>query len=171
MSLITDIGTIITEMYPDATYLLSSKFHANLQSVLKDTTDFPLIILDNELSKNAEIKKNNNTIKDTRIVISVLKLDDLDNTDLQSETLRQSCESIADRIAAVIYQLIPVRPRDNQKYILTPLFHVFSTNLTGVALEMRVNYNELTRFQFTRVIDEVETDADINTFLGYAGGN
>lgn len=168
MSLITDITTTVTEMYPDATFILSSKFQANVSSLVLETTALPLIILDNELQKVSEIKKNNNVIKDTRIVISILKLDSLENTDFQSEALRQSCEAIADRIAAVIYQLIPVRPQGNQRYTLTPLFHVFATNLTGIALEMRVNYNEITRFQFT---DSDGADQDINTFLGYKGGN
>lgn len=171
MSLITDITTIITEMYPDSTFALSSKFKANIQSLSLESTALPLIILDNELQKQPEIKKNNNIIKNTKIVISILKLDSLENSDLQSEALRQSCESIADRIAAVIYQLIPVRPQGNQRYTLTPLFHIFATNLTGVALEMQVNYNEVTRFQFTTMIDGVETDADINTFLNYPGGD
>jgi hypothetical protein len=146
MSLISDISTIVTGLYPDATYLLSSKFQANVTAYLTDTTDLTLIILDNELPNQAEIKKNNNVIKDQKIIISFLSLDSTDNTDLQSEAIRAAMEAMADRVAVNIFQLLPVRPAGNQKYKTTPLFHVFSSNMTGVALEMQVNYNTIIEF-------------------------
>jgi len=146
MSLITDITSIITQLLPDATLVLSSKFSANYTAYFTETTELPLIVLDNELSKNSEIKKNNNVLKDTRILISFLGLDSTDNTDTQSEAIRAAMEIHADRVAVNLYQLLPVRPIGNQKYKLTPMFHVFSSNMTGVALEMFVNYNEIVNF-------------------------
>jgi hypothetical protein len=146
MSLVTDIASIITTLYPDATYILSSKFQANQASFAVETTALPLIILDNELIKEAEIKINNNILKDTRIVISVLNLDTPNNTDLQSEAIREACEIIADRIAVNIYQLTPVLPATRQKYKLTPAFHVYNTDLTGVILDMKIMYNEVILF-------------------------
>lgn len=146
MSLITDTSTIIQELYPDATFVLSSKFKANYQSFLTDTTDFPLIVLNNEITKDNEIKINNNVIKNTRLVIMILKLDKFDNTGTQSEALRAACEVIADRIAANVYQLTEVRPATRQRYKVTPEFHVFNTDLTGVTLDMNVNYNETINF-------------------------
>ena len=146
MSLNSQIRTICETINPDDIFLFSSKFRANVQAHTTSAIDKYLIILDNELSKNSEIKKNNNVIKDTKIVISVLTLDKQDNTDQQSEDIRAACETIADRIAANIYQLIEVRPNGNQKYKIIPMFHVFASGLTGVAMEMQVNYNEIVNF-------------------------
>ena len=147
MSLITDISTIVNELYPDATFTLSSKFSANVQAFLAGVTDFPLIILDNELPREGSIQKNNNVLKDSRILISFLSLDSVENTDSQSEDIRVSMEVYADRVAARLYQELPIRlTGNNQKYKVTPMFHVFTSNLTGVALEISVNYNSIVNF-------------------------
>lgn len=146
MSLITDTSTIITELYPDATFILSSKFKANYQSFNLEATQLPLIILNNEIRKDNEVEINNNVLKNTSLSIMILGLDSTDNTDLQSEAIRQEMEGYADRIAANIYQLTEVRPANRQKYRTDPLFHVFNTNLTGVSLDMQVNYNEIINF-------------------------
>ena len=107
----------------------------------------PLIILDNELSKNPSIQKNNNVLKDSKIVVTFLNLDSFDNTDNQSEVIRQAMEDMADRVAVKIYQELPVRlTGSNQTYKTTPMFHMFSSNMTGVALEMNVKYNEIVEF-------------------------
>lgn len=98
----------------------------------------PLIILNNELPKEPEIKKNNNVHKNSRIIVSFLNVDSPDNTDLQSETIRSDMENMADLLAVKIYQLIECRPEGNQRYKLTPLFHQFASDLTGVNLEMNV---------------------------------
>lgn len=145
--MITDISTIVTTLYPTATYILSSKFNANLKSFSVASTALPLIILDNELSKQNEIKANDNVIKTHRIVISILNKDDMDNSDLQTNAIVEACETIADIIAAQIYQLVTVRPATRQQYRITPMFHAFSTNLSGVALEMQVNYNSTVDFE------------------------
>ena len=141
MSLTTKIKTIITTLYPDATYILSSKFKANIASFDLTTVQLPLIILDNELTKDAEIKKNNNIQKNHRLLISVLKADDTFNDDSETNVIQEECEEIADRIAVVIYQLDEIRPIGNQKYKITPLFRVFNTGLSGVVIEMQVNEN------------------------------
>lgn len=143
MSLVSNITTIVNTLYPDSQFVLSSKFNANIDSYLVEIDKLPIIILDNELSKQVEIKKNNNIIKDTKILISIFFLDSVDNTDAQSQVLQEQAELIADRIANNIYQLENVRPNGNQKYKITPLFHFFSSNMTGVALEMNVNYNQI----------------------------
>jgi hypothetical protein len=144
--LLTNISEIITNLYPNSQQVLSSKFQAGIESYLADSSQLPIIILDNELPKTAEIHKNNNVIKDTKVLISILDLDDTNNTDEQSQLIVDKCEEIADRIAVQIYQIIAVRPQPSQKYKITPMFHVFTSNLTGVALEMQVNYNEIVNF-------------------------
>jgi len=146
MSLITDISTIVSELYPASTFVLSSKFQANVTAFLAELSEMPLIILDNDLPKNNSIQKNNNVLKDSKILISFLDLDE-NGTDADSEAIRAAMEAMADRIAVKIYQLIPCRlVSGNQKYKVTPLFHVFSSNLTGVSLEMQANYNEIVNF-------------------------
>ena len=142
MSLTTSVQLITETLYPDATFLLSSKFHANREAISISTSGLPLVILDNELTKNAEIKKNYNVQKETRILISFLTQDTPNNTDLQTDAIREAMESMADRVAVNIWQLAEVMPIGNQKYKLVPLFHVGPSNLSGVALDMLVNYNE-----------------------------
>jgi hypothetical protein len=146
MSLISDITTIVTGMYPGATFMLSSKFQANVTTLSIEATALPLIILDNELPKDNTIAINDNVLKNSKILISVLFLDSPENTDLQSEALRAQAEVIADRLAVQVYQFLPVKPQNRQRYKVTPLFHVFASDLTGVALEMLVNYNEVVNF-------------------------
>ncbi|MFA5194852.1 MAG: hypothetical protein WC401_03535 [Bacteroidales bacterium] len=142
MGLISQISDIITGLYPDATFLLGSKFTANYQSYLVEATALPLIVLDNELTKTAEIKKNLNVQKDTKIVISVFLADSMDNTDTQSQVIQEQAEDIADRIAVNIWQLIEIRPiTGNQKYKITPLFRYLNSIMSGVAIEMQGNYN------------------------------
>jgi len=145
VSLTTSIQTIVSTLYPDATFLLSSKFHANREAISIQASALPLIILDNELTKNAEIKKNNNIQKETRILISFLTQDTPNNTDLQTDAIREAMEAMADKVAANIWQLIDVRPlkNENQIYKLVPMFHIGPSNLSGVALDMLVNYNEV----------------------------
>ncbi len=147
MSLVTKIQTIITTLYPSATNILSSKFNANVQSFNLESTELPVIVIDNELSKDAEIKKNLNVQKDSRLLISFLNLDSVDNTDAQSEVIIEAMEVMADKVAVNIYQLPEIIPvTGNQKYRLTPAFHIWSTNLTGVILEMKVNENIVVDF-------------------------
>lgn len=149
MSLNSQIQTIVETLYPTATYELSSRFQGNIDSYSLESSELPLIILDNELSKDNEIQINNNVLKNHRVLISVLKLDDPNNTIAQTEALRAACEIIADAIAVKIYQLEEVRLKpvsSRQKYKTTPLFHVFNTDLSGVDLEMFVNYNTIVNF-------------------------
>lgn len=149
MSLNTQIQTIVETLYPDATYELSSRFQGNIDSYSLESSELPLTILDNELSKDNEIQINNNVLKNHRVLISILKLDDPNNTIAQSEAIRAECEGYADAIAVKIYQLEEVRLKpvsSRQKYKVTPLFHVFNTDLSGVALEMFVNYNTVVNF-------------------------
>jgi hypothetical protein len=147
MSLISQIQTIITAIAPGATSILSSKFNANYQSFNFDSSDLPLIILNNEIPNTSEIKKNNNVIKDVRILITFLVLDSTDNSDSESQALTDSMEALADLVAVRVYQELEVRPVGNQKYKITPMYRVFNTMLTGVALDMQINYNSIINFE------------------------
>lgn len=141
MSLITDIETICNAINPTGTFILSSKFKANRSAFDIASSAMPLIILDNELSKSGELKKNNNIQEDTRIVLSVLTLDEVFKTDSEQNTLIEAMEAIARRIIVNIYQLLYVRPSGNQKYTLTPAFNVFASGLSGTIVDMKVNVN------------------------------
>lgn len=147
MSLITEILSIASEVSPTSSVILSSKFNSNVQGFLTAESNLPLIILDNELPKNSEIKKNNNVQKDTKVLITILGLDSQDNSDIQSNTICESMEAIADLIAVRIYQIVAVRPIGNQKYKVTPMYRVFGSMMTGVAMEMQVNYNTIVNFE------------------------
>lgn len=150
MSLYSRIKTVVETIYPDATFKFSSDFWANIESFNLDASELPFIVLDNELPKDAEIKMNNNAQKDTKIIISFLNQDTPDNTDLQRDSIIRAMEGYADRIAVQIYQFDEIRPLNNrQKYKLSPLFHVFNTDLSGVALEMQANENVIINFDQT----------------------
>lgn len=141
MALESSISSIITSIAPTATYQLASKFRANLDSFHLTSDQLPFIVLDNDLSKNNEIKQNYSLVKETRIVLWFLQKDDPDNTDVTTNSIQNDMELIADRAALSIYRLENVRPSGNQRYKTTPLFHVYNTDLSGCALEMNVNEN------------------------------
>jgi hypothetical protein len=141
MALEGQIQTIITSIAPTATYMLASKFRANLESFHINPDELPLIVLDNELSKNVSIQQNYSVIKETRIVLWFLNQDTPDNTDNQTNGIQNAMELLADRTALQIYNIDNVRPSGNQKYKITPLFHVYNTDLSGAALDMVVNEN------------------------------
>jgi hypothetical protein len=147
MSLINDIAEIVADLYPDSNFKFLSEFRTNEEAFFSEISEMPLIVLNNNILKNAEIKQNNNVIKDTRIEIYILKLDDNSYDEKQRENLRSECEIVGDRIAVNIYQKLNVRPAGNQKYILNPEFNAFASNMTGVRLQMNVNYNEIINFK------------------------
>lgn len=156
MSLTSKIKSIINTLYPAATYTLASKFKANIQSFDLTTLQLPFIILDNELLKTAEIKKNNNITKDSKIIITILNKDDVYNSDDESNYIIEGCEEIADRIAVNVYQLPEIMPiNGNQKYKIIPAFHVFNTDLSGVILEMQANEILTARFCPENVLPEI----------------
>jgi len=143
MALEAKIKTLIETKYPDATYALASRFRANINSFSLEPEELPLIILDNELPKNNEIKKNNNILKDTKVVLWFLNQDTPDNTDEQTNAIQAAMEIMADYVAFHLYLFLEVRPQGNQIYRVTPLFHIYNTDLSGVALEMNINENTL----------------------------
>jgi hypothetical protein len=146
VSLISEITSIAQAIAPTATVILTSKFNADYTAYSTPEAALPLIVIDNQITKNSEIKKNNNVIKDTKISIQILNLDSQDNTDSQSQTISDNCEDIADQIAVKIYQLLEVRPSGNQRYTVKPLYRVFGSMMTGVVLDMQVNYNSIVAF-------------------------
>lgn len=146
MSLISDIIAISQAASTTATVILTSKFNSDYTAYSTPEASLPLIVIDNQIQKNSEIKKNNNVQKDTKISIQVLDLDSQDNTDSQSQTIADDMEDIADAIAVKIYQLLEVRPSGNQRYTIKPLYRVMGSMMTGVILDMQVNYNSIVNF-------------------------
>jgi hypothetical protein len=146
MSLNSDIRTIITGLYPDATFALLSKFRANEQSFYTEATAMPLIIHDDEIVKDNEVKINNNVMKSHKVLVMFLNKDEQTNTDEQSQAIKDGMEGYADAVAVKIYQLEQVRPAGRQKYKTTPLTHIFNSDLSGIVLDMQVNYNEIINF-------------------------
>jgi len=143
MAIESDIQTIVTDLYPDASYLLASKFRANIDLFEINPSELPLIILDNELTKNNSIAENGSVNKDTRIIIYCLDQDSVENTDVQTNAIQQAMELIADRIALRIFRFANVFPNGVQKYKTTKLFYMFNTDLSGIALEINVIENNL----------------------------
>lgn len=144
--MISEITSIAQAVSPTATVILTSKFNADYTAYSTPEAALPLIVIDNQISKNSEVKKNNNVQKDTKISIQILKLDSQDNNDSQSQTLADACEDIADQIAVKIYQLTEVRPSNNQRYAIKPMYRILGSMMTGVTLDMQVNYNVIVNF-------------------------
>lgn len=141
MALESKISDIIATLQPDATYLLASKFRADLQSFNVESAALPLIVLDNEIPKDNEIENNANILKNTRILIYFLDKDSPDNTDAQTRTIQSTMELIADQVAFNIYRLEEIRPSGKQKYKTNPVFHIWNTDLSGVILDILVREN------------------------------
>ena len=146
MSLISEIISIAQAAAPTATVILTSKFNADYTAYCTAEAALPLIVIDNQIEKSSEVKKNNNVQKDTKISIQILNLDSQDNTDSQSQSISDTCEDIADLIAVKIYQLTEVRPSGNQRYVVKPMYRILGSMMTGVTLDMQVNYNSIVNF-------------------------
>lgn len=144
MSLVTEIETIVKNISPDATFLLSSIFKANVKSFSINKKNLPLVIFENEIPKDVEVMKNANLQASTRIRLRFLTLDNPHKTDLEREEIRQAMEDIANRVMVRIFQLEEIRmipATTNFKYRLTPLFNQFAKDLTGVMVEVTANEN------------------------------
>ena len=79
-----------------------------------------------------------------KYIIWYLQKDTPDNTDVQTNTIQDAMELLADRTALNLYRLTVVRlTGGNQKYNIQPVFHAFSKDLSGVFLEIDVEYNNV----------------------------
>lgn len=144
MSLVTQIKTILTTLNPDGTNILASKFRANVDAQYLESTELPLIVIDNEIKSRNSIQKNFNIIKNKKYIIWFLQKDTPDNTDDQTKAIQEAMELLADRTALNLFRLEVVRlTGGNQKYNIEPAFHVYSKDLSGVFLEIDVEYNNV----------------------------
>ena len=150
MSLVSDIENIVNTLYPLSTFVLSSRFKASRNSFDLNKTSYPLIVLDNEITKTASIQKNNNLLKDSQILLSVLdkKPKEEFETDVIINEIQAVAEIMADKIMVNIYQLDAIRLSggSNQTYKITPLFNEYITNLCGVVIDASVKYNSTISF-------------------------
>lgn len=152
MSLTTEISNIINTKFPGdtKTYLLSSWFKANRKSfdIEEMTLEKPLIILNNELTKDKEIQKNANTLADTRIIMQFLVKGNVYENDLEMNTDIEALELIASNIMNIIYRSDFIRLKGTElfKYKITPKFKIYNSVLVGVEAEARIKENQLISF-------------------------
>lgn len=134
MSLVADIQTICNNLYPSATFILASQLKAGLEAYSKTLSQFPIIILDNELSSDEEIQPNAMIKADHRIILTFLQKDEFDATDANSETIVEQMRGYARRVFVNLYQLSKIRLKTGklQRYKLTPVFKISNSILTGV---------------------------------------
>lgn len=134
MSLVSDITTICNNLYPSATFILASQLKAGLEAYSKTLSQFPIIILDNELPSDEEIQPNAMIKADHRIVLTFLQKDEFDATDADSETIVEQMRGYARRVFVNLYQLAKIRLKTGklQRYKLTPVFKISNSILTGV---------------------------------------
>lgn len=143
MSLITDIDTIVKAVNQDATFRLNSYFRASRNSFKLKDCQMPLVVLDNQIVKECEIRKNSNITAQAQLQIYFLDQDRPNNTDLVREEIRQSMENLAHRVFLRIFQLSYVTVEDdiNPLYTLDPVFNALVKDLTGVLGSMNINEN------------------------------
>jgi len=144
MSLNSKIENISKSLNPNGTFKLSSYFKANVDSHDIESYNLPLIILDNEIIKDGQVMLNNSLQLNQRIVMRFLTQDDPLKTDIEREVIRQSMEDLALKVMVNIYQLDEVRIlTGKQGFRLMPAFNVFSSDLTGVVLDINANENKI----------------------------
>ena len=83
----TQIENIVSALYPDATFALSSNYEANIDNYDLNEIGYPFIILDNMLYEDVAIQPNANQLERIRILITVLYQDDYEATDSESNTI------------------------------------------------------------------------------------
>lgn len=146
MSVVSQILAFSASIYPASTVLLASKFKASRATFDFSASQFPLILIDNEIKKSNEIKLNNNILKGTRLIISVLDRMDTFSTDSAIIARQDQLELMADTIIANIYQQTNVRQIGGQSYTTTPVFNYIVKNLVGVSCEVTFNDNLVINF-------------------------
>ena len=158
MSLTTEIATIVNTKFPDATYLLSSWMKANRKSFDFDTMTLaePLIVLNNELTKDKEIQQNVNVLANTKINMLFLVKGSVYSTDVEMNTAIEALELMADQVFNNIYQLSQTRLKGSEllSYKITPKFKIWNSVLVGVEAEGRFKENQVINFCTTAPEEE-----------------
>ena len=138
------LKAILTTLNPNGTNILASKFRANVNAEFLTQAKLPLIVIDNEIKGTSIIQKNFNVVKKKKYIIWFLEKDKPGNTDDATNGIQDAMEILADKTAQQIYLLSNViETGGNQKYNIQPIFHAFSKDLSGVFLEIDVEYNNV----------------------------
>jgi len=96
MTLAERIETLVTTIYPDATFLLSSDFERDYLSYF--ATSNTLIVLNNQLEDDDTIVDNASFLTKERIQISVYIKDEFDTTDKAANVLVEQAKAISRKI-------------------------------------------------------------------------
>ena len=147
MALQDKIETIVNTLYPTATFFFSSDFRAEDDGYSLSESEYPLIILDNELAKVNTIKENANVLSKVKISMKFLNVDKWDSTDESSDVVVQAMEVIANAVYLNIYQLNEIRKDGSDpSYRILPLIRSSSAILSGVAAVAEWNENLILRW-------------------------
>lgn len=141
MALIDDIENIVTEI--EGTFLLASKFRADLNSFDLESNQFPFVILDDNITINNEIVENGSINKNKNLMILCLDKDVTDNSSAETYNIVSSMILIADRIALRLMRNSNVIVQKKQTYKTSPAVHMFNTDLSGAFLEINLKENNL----------------------------
>lgn len=141
MSVISQVNSLAASIFPSATVMLASKFRASRDTFDLAAIDYPLIFIDNETNKNVSIQKNNNILKDERVLVSFLDRIDVFSQDSAILTKQDTLELMADQLMANVYQQTNIRNKANQSYTILPVFNTFVTGLCGVLLTITFTNN------------------------------
>lgn len=150
MSLVSEIRAIVEARLPNATFVLSSDFKANVNSYYDApyTVDAPLVILDNEIEEQNDIAENVSFNVQTRIKLTFLSKDTInDSTDEQvNDSIIEPLKNSARGIYGAIYRLDSIRFDENEtaRFSLKPLFRVYNSVLSGVTGEAKWRENVVT---------------------------
>jgi len=145
MSLVSDIRSIVTTMYPDATFALASEFKAAITTSAIKADKLPFIVLDNTIKKNNRIEKNASVNKRSTIKMFFVNKVSSDISDDSQNDIVEAMELIADKVFLKIYQLDSVRTGFNevQEYTTETVFKIFADILSGVVATARYRENQV----------------------------
>ena len=150
MSLISEIEQIVSNRIPGATFVLSSKFKANVNSYFDSPygINTPLVILDNETEEENDILQNASFNARIKIKLTFLAKDSVnDATDREvSDNIIEPLKAQARGVYGAIWLLDSIRLTESEtaRFTIKPLFRTFNSVLSGVTCEAKWKENLVT---------------------------
>ena len=143
-SLASEIQTIITNMLPDATFIIASKWEINEQSHDLESTEYPLIVLDSELVNDGVITPSYLVNETERALVSFLAVDNPNNRVEESISIVDTQKGYARDLAARLFQDFDTKMLNSTEdftYQIVPVYNKYAQALSGCVLSLQVRYN------------------------------
>lgn len=137
MSLFTRIQTIISELEPNATFMVSGRQEIDERGLKLTTDRFPLVIFVTEIDANSKFKTSS-LLSDRKIILLFLSKDDTHSRGEESIKIFESMESLADNTLARLSQEGDLVIDGEITYRTMEVYKWFTSILSGVKIEANV---------------------------------